>query len=112
MTFHLNGGEKELAEILSTHKPEILLLDFYAQWCGPCKRISPLLETYLKDLPQVLLVKIDVDVEGNEDIVKKYSVRAMPTFVWFSQTGSKRMEGANIESIKQITQELLSSSRE
>ena len=52
-------------------------MDFYADWCGPCKRIAPYLHTKCVEL-RVALAKVNVDV--NSEAAEKYGVKAMPTF--------------------------------
>lgn len=109
--FHLKGGKSELYEIIQENQtgngPEpVFLLDFMAQWCGPCKQIAPLLEDMVKQKfeRRMVLFKIDVDEPGNEDLVAMFTVRSMPTLVWLvdGQIYS-RVEGANKDKILQTT---------
>lgn len=56
------------------------LLDFYADWCGPCKIMEPALE----EMEKIYLGKIEfqkVDVEANEHLAGQYDIRSIPTFV-------------------------------
>ena len=55
------------------------LLDFYADWCGPCKKQDPILEELETDYGDVEFVKIDVDDE--QDVANQYQVRSLPTVV-------------------------------
>ncbi|MCR9066797.1 MAG: thioredoxin [Cytophagales bacterium] len=76
-----------------------VVVDFFATWCGPCKRIAPDLET-LSELEQtVIFMKVDVD--ELEDLAAKYDVSAMPTFLFF-KNGEKVADivGANFQGIK------------
>lgn len=64
----------------SFHKP--VLVDFWAQWCAPCKVLMPLLEKITADYAgELLLVKVDCDVE--QDIVARLGVQSLPTVVLF-----------------------------
>lgn len=63
-----------------------VVVDFYAKWCGPCKRMHKVVADVSAQLPQVKFVK--VDIEAQADIASKYGVRSMPTFVFF-QNGNK-----------------------
>ena len=61
---------------------ELVLVDFWAEWCGPCKMIAPVLEEVAKDFQgRVKVVKVDVD--QNTDIPTKYGVRGIPTLLLF-----------------------------
>ena len=56
-----------------------MLIDFYATWCGPCKKLSPILEEVAGEHDEIKLIKIDVD--KNELLASKYEIEAMPTLV-------------------------------
>ena len=58
----------------------IKILDFYAEWCGPCKAMSPILDQIEDELDDVIIEKYDV--EENEEIVEDYSIRSVPTLVF------------------------------
>ena len=57
----------------------VRLLDFYADWCGPCKKQDPILEELDEAYDDVEFVKIDVDDE--QDVANQYRVRSLPTVV-------------------------------
>ncbi len=60
----------------------LVLVDFYADWCGPCKTLSPILENVSKQVGnQIRIVKIDVD--KNPGIANKLNVRGVPTLVLY-----------------------------
>lgn len=71
-TIHLkNENFKELIK-------EKVLVDFYANWCGPCKMIAPELEKAERDIK---VIKVDVD--EFEDLAKEYGVMSIPTIILF-----------------------------
>ena len=56
-----------------------VLLDFYADWCGPCRMVSPLVDEIAKENPQYLVGKINVDEEP--ELAQAFSVASIPTLV-------------------------------
>ena len=59
---------------------KLVVVDFYADWCGPCKMISPKVVEMAKEFGTVVFLKVDVD--SNEETAEKYEIRAMPTFLF------------------------------
>ena len=64
-------------EVLNSDKT--VLIDFYADWCGPCKAYSPIVESVASENEDIKVVKIDVD--NAQDIAIKYQVMSIPTTV-------------------------------
>ncbi len=65
------------AEVIQSDK--LVLLDFYAEWCGPCKVMSPILEEIAAENPDIKVCKIDVDEEP--ELSARFNIEAMPTFI-------------------------------
>ncbi len=67
-------------EVLQSSEP--VLVDFFAEWCGPCKAMAPALEEVAKDMAgKVKIAKIDVD--ESPEITTRYQIQAMPTLIMF-----------------------------
>ena len=67
-------------ELLSKNK--VVLVDFFAEWCGPCKAMAPVLKEVKEELTdQVAIIKIDVD--KNQPLSSTYNVRGVPTLILF-----------------------------
>jgi thioredoxin 1 len=67
-------------EVLESHK--LVLVDFYAEWCGPCKGLAPVIEQIALEYDdEVKVGKIDVDIQPFT--TTKYGVRSMPTLLIF-----------------------------
>jgi len=76
---HLNNGEFE-TEVLKSNVP--VLVDFYADWCGPCHAIAPTIEALSNEFEgKVKFVKVDVD--SNQEVASSYEIMSIPTIMLF-----------------------------
>ncbi len=74
-------------EVLKSEKP--VLVDFYADWCGPCNAMAPVIEELAKELEgKVKVGKINVD--ENPDIAVEYNVMSIPTLIVFKKKWKRR----------------------
>lgn len=84
----------------------VVLVDFFATWCGPCKMIAPVLDKFSKEYEQVSFYKVDVDKLS--EVAARFEISAMPTFLFF-QNGEvvSKVTGANAAAIKQTITKLI-----
>ncbi len=62
-------------------KEGMVLVDFYADWCGPCRMLSPVIEELARELPDLKVIKVNVD--EREDVAKMFGVMSIPTLILF-----------------------------
>ena len=77
----INITEPEFAETVENN--EIVLLDFWAEWCGPCKAYGPVYERVSEDFPDVVFAKIDTEAEPQ--LAQAFNVRSIPTTIAFKE---------------------------
>jgi thiol-disulfide isomerase/thioredoxin len=79
----------------------VTVVDFYADWCGPCRELSPSLEQMASADPEIALRKIDI-VNGNTAVARQYNVRAIPQVNVYNRGGRLvgTVVGADIEEVR------------
>ncbi len=72
---------KEFNDILANTKGKVIV-DFYADWCGPCKMQAPVLDDFSKKKPDAIILKVNVD--QNVDLAEAHAIMSIPTMMVFT----------------------------
>jgi thioredoxin 1 len=101
------AAKESFKQIIQGETP--VLVDFYAEWCGPCKAMAPMLQQFQKEMGHKVRV-IKVDVDRNPEAAATYGVRAVPTLMIFkSGNVAWRHSGAvPVQTLKEAVGKVLS----
>jgi len=92
------GTMASFNEIINSNTP--VLVDFYADWCAPCKVMAPILEQVSKEMEgKVKVIKVNVD--KNEEAARQYQIRSIPTMILF-KNGKSIWQGVGVMQADQI----------
>jgi thioredoxin 1 len=72
-------NDSNFEQTVSAENPT--LVDFWAEWCGPCKSMHPIFESLAEQYPNVKFARVNVD--QNQNISRKFAVQSIPTFIMF-----------------------------
>jgi thioredoxin 1 len=86
MTVHSISSFQELKNLLATKK--FVVIDFFAEWCGPCKKLKPFFSDLAKQEQYANFHFVKCDVDDAEDLATRYGIRGLPTIVFLNSSGS------------------------
>uniref|UniRef100_A0AC34RLJ8 Thioredoxin n=2 Tax=Panagrolaimus sp. JU765 TaxID=591449 RepID=A0AC34RLJ8_9BILA len=97
--FFETNEKPEFEQILADAKDSLVVVDFFATWCGPCRIMGPKFHKMSDEFPTGIFIKVDVDEA--EDITSDYDIKVMPTFV-FIKNGKviHTLEGNNPDALR------------
>jgi len=98
LVVHTTDGAFD-SDVVNSERP--VLLDFWAEWCGPCKAIAPLLDTIADDYSERLQV-VKLNIDENPQTAPKYNVRSIPTLLLF-KNGTVAAQQVGAVSQRQLT---------
>lgn len=98
MVTHIKDKD-DLVSKLNDVGDQLVIIDFFATWCGPCRMISPKLEELAVEYSDIHILKIDVD--ECEDLAMEYNISSMPTFVFIKNKNViLTFSGANYDKLR------------
>merc|ERR1712083_514758 len=93
--------QTELDKVLEDAGDKLVVVDFTASWCPPCKRIAPVFAKLDEENADVVFVKVDVD--ENSETSEKYGIQAMPTFIFLKKKEKvDTLQGADEDKLKEM----------
>lgn len=100
----------EFGNLIMQDDKNIILIDFYADWCKPCNLLTPTLNNYEKDYNNISFIKIDIENTECSEIVDLYNITVLPTIIILKNKVEQtdfRIEGFNENLLKNNLKKLI-----
>lgn len=95
----LVNNSKIFSDFLINYDKKVII-DFYADWCGPCKQLTPHLEEFEKKNTDIIFLKVNIDNEDCNKLTDLYNVSSLPTIIFINnkvQNDELKIVGLNID---------------
>lgn len=105
----LNITDKNLKELIETS--EVLIVDFWAEWCGPCRMISPIVDDLAEQYAgRVTVGKVNIENDDCQEIIIENGIRSVPTILLFKdgQLVEKHIGGTTKDALEVKVKQLIS----
>lgn len=101
-------SKKTFDNILLDKKNKIVVVDFFAQWCGPCKLLSPQFTTLAEKYKKQPVKFIKVDIDSSPEIIEVCDITAVPTIFFYKDAKCvDALQGPTIQAINEIIQKIM-----
>jgi thioredoxin 1 len=95
------SNAQDLQKLCKDASTQLIVIDMYATWCGPCKMISPKIDSLADKYKNAIFIKVNVDEA--EDISNHFNITSMPTIIYIKNYNEvDRVIGANIQKIEEV----------
>lgn len=97
----ITGTEEVVKNLLEENKTsgKVAIIDFYAEWCGPCRTLGPVLNDIASENPEIDIIKVNVD--DNSDLSAEFKIRSIPA-VFIYKDGEKINQFVGMKSKEEI----------
>ena len=97
-------NQENFENIIKNSENLYVIVDFYAEWCKPCKKLSPIIDNMIDKFDELDFIKVDADI--NDDIADTYSINELPTILVFSTKNLEIEERFNINSTDDMEKQI------
>lgn len=98
----IHATEENFDQLITEHP--LVLVDFWASWCAPCRMVAPIVEELAKTFEDSLTV-LKVDVDDNQELARRYGIMSIPTIILFKD-GQKQWTEVGVKPQKHFEEQI------